>query len=279
VERAVRWIASPRHAIAVLAIALAAMLFVPLGLAWVRHAVLAGRLESTRAGGADTQQLQARGDFMDELSRRRWPMTKLLADLAGSMPVGVQVESITVTPGDRVAIRDTAETSELLSEFQNKLNATGVFQANIDSRERAAEGFTFDITSGRVVRPTADAKGIEDFAAQSLGVRLYGEGYKEVEAVEQAKQREAESKRAGRGTPLTAGFDAGSTRQAEEEPIPEPLTTEKIATLDRTEAGKEMSARRKVASRAGIDAEVKRRLLAEVDLLRARLAELKGQGK
>lgn len=277
-ERIVRWLASPRHAVAVIAIGCAAMLLVPWGLAWARHAVLSARLESTREGGSNTSELQARGDFMDELMRRRWPVTKLMANIAGSMPIGVQAESISITPGDRVQVRGTADTSDKLTEFAQKLSATGVFQARIDSRERVGDGIAFDVLV-QVVRPTVTAKGLEDYAEKSLGVRLYGEGYKELEAVEQAKQRDAESKRTTRGNARNAGFDPASSRQAEEDPIPEPLTAEKIASLDRGEAGKEMSLRRKVASRAGIDPEVKRRLNAEYESLKARLGELKAQGK
>jgi len=283
VERAMRWVAVPRHATGVIAAGLVIALFAPWGLASARHAILSSRLDATKQGGADTKILQKQGDFMDELSRRRWPMTKLLGDLAGSMPVGVQVESITITPGDRVAIKGIADTSEKLSEFITKLNATTVFEgAKADSRERVAEGYAFDINTARVVRPAAEAKGLEDYAAQSLGVRLYGADYKEVEAAEAAKQKEADAKRAdSRAGSGRRGdvFNAPSAREQDKDPIPDPLSTEKIAKLDRAEAGKEMSLRSKVASRAGIDPEVKKRLKAEVDALRARLAELKGEGK
>lgn len=281
IERGMRWISIPKHALAVIAIGLGVALFAPLGLAAARHAILSSRLAATKQGGTDTQLLQKRGDFMDELSRRRWPLTKVLGDLAGAMPIGVQVESITLSPGNPISIRGVAENSDKLKEFTKKLNDTGVFiDAVANSQERATEGITFDITSARVIRPNAEAKGLEDFGAQSLGVRLYGEGYKEVEAAEQAKLKEAEAKRSERGSGRRGEiFDSASSRQPDAEPIPEPLAADKIAKLNRTEAGKEMSLRRKVASRAGLDSEVKKRLTSEVEALRARLAELKGEGK
>lgn len=279
IERAVAWVASPRRAAALLGIAVLAMLLVPWGLAWARYTVLSRRVEATRQGDSDTQNLEARGDFMQELSKRRWPVTKLLADIAGCMPVGVQVEQISVAPGEQIQVRGTADTSDTFQKFTTNLSNSGVFQPDIKSTERGADGLNFEL-SVRVTRPTAEAKRVEDFAAQSLGVRLYGEGYKEVEAVEQAKQREAEAARASnRGGSSAAGFDGGASRQAEEEPIPDALSTDAIAKLDRTEAMKEMSNRRKVASRAGLDPEVKKRLTAEVEALRGRLAELKGQGQ
>ncbi len=279
-ERAAAWLSAPGRAVGVIAACLLLIVVGPWALATAREAVLrtrVGEIEETMGG---TDDLQRRAAFYETLRERRWPMTKLLADLAGAMPVGVQAESITLTVGDDVTIRGVADEGEKLKAFTDALNETGVFGAGAPDVRRTEDGFEFDL---RVeVRSTfAKATGIDDFAARSLGARLYGEAYSEVEAREAAEAEERAREREERAAARRgsgASFQGGDGRAEEPEPVPEPLTDERIESMERLEVMREFGSRNRASSRRDIDEADRQRLRDEVEKLRERLRALKGNG-
>ena len=279
-ETAAGWVSRPGRAVGVVAAALVLLLAGPLVFAMARDAMLGGRVERIEEAMGGTDKLQQRAAFYGALRERRWPMTKLLADISGAMPVGVQVESIVMNVGEEIAIRGKADEGKKLDAFTAKLNDSGVFSAGAPDVRRSGEGIEFDLKI-RVRNASAQARGLDDFAAKSLGVRLYGEEYSEVEAASAAatEAREAErERRAARRRGSDVVFDGGDSRQAAPDPVPDPLTDDKIAKLDRTEVMKEFASRQKAASRRDIEEDVRQRLKDEVEKLKGRLREMKGGG-
>lgn len=283
-ERFARWIAKPSHAYGVLIATLLIALFVPMALAYARKEVLSNKLARIE-GDAETQKALAAVDtrvaVYRELEQRRWPMTKLLADLSQLMPVGTELESVQMGGAERFIIRGYADSFDLVSKLQSQLNGSNVFDdVSIDKSgpgssdtKRAVQ---FDI-SGRVVRPFSDAKGAEDFTGDKrLAKRLYGE---RAELAENAlKEKATATTQGGNGRNGSSRdiFDRAGGDSSKAEPIPEALTDDAIKKMDRNKAGAEMGSRRKAASRPDVDASTKERLRGEVDKLRARLRELQG---
>ncbi len=280
--RAVRWLhrlASPGHAPWIIAAALAIALLGPLALAAARHAVL-----NAKSGGLAIQQEIDRTDalldsFHDELGKRRWPMTSLLADLSGSLPVGVTVESIRLETGQRVVVRGSADTLELVNQLQSRLNNTGVFSEAAIDRTQGAEagGVEFDL-SARVVRPYSDAKGTEDFSNQTLAQRLYGAD---------ANSTNPDREGAGPPEPSTSASSAAESGPGDSAPsaprerssrpaakpteVPDAITDEEIAKLDASAAMKQWTSRQKASKQTGLDAATRDRLKAEAEKCRARM--------
>jgi hypothetical protein len=278
-ERTVRWLVRPVNAGVLVALGLLAMLIVPYASAQMRKNVLEGQLQQVRETVGDMGELQRRSAFYAALEDRRWPMTKLLADIASAMPVGVQAESITITAGERWTLRGTAERSSLISQFVANLNDSGVFQANQAGRESTEEGVEFDLEGFAPGRFSA-ASELDDFSEQTLSIRLYGE---EVPLVRVSTDEEGEDGSSGgsRSASRSSGgrrsiFSGSGDRSPEPEPVPEALSDEQISEMDRTATMKEFGDRRRASNRADIDAETRQRLEDEVEKLRNRLRELKG---
>lgn len=276
--RAVRWLnrlASPRRARRVIAASLAVALLGPLVLAAARHAIL-----NAKSGGLATQReidskealLEA---FHDELGKRRWPMTGLLADLSGALPVGVTADSARLESGQRVSVRGSAESLELVNQLQAKLNGTGVFaEATIDRTQGGEEGgVEFDL-SARVVRPYSEAKGIEDFAKQTLSQRLYGAdaAISEREGATAEAPGATNAAESGSTDAVPAASRTRSSRPAAKSTeIPEPISDEEIAKLDASAAMKQWTSRQKAGKQTGIDAATRDRLKDEAEKCRARM--------
>lgn len=279
-ERAAVWVSRPRHAVGVMVAALVVLLAGPLVFAMAREAMLGGRVERIEEAMGGTDKLQQRAAFYEALGQRRWPMTKLLADIAGSMPVGVQVESVVMTVGEEIAIKGKADEGKKLDAFTATLNDTGVFSAGAPDVRRSGEGIDFDLKV-RVVNASAKAHGLDDFAAKSLGVRLYGDAYSEVEAAAAAETQAREAERQRRAASRRGGdvvFNGADSRQAAPEPVPDPLTDAQIEKMDRTAVMKEFASRTKAASRRDIEDDVRQRLKDEVEKLKGRLRAMKGGG-
>jgi len=296
VERLSSWISKPRHAWSVATAALVLMLVAPLGYAAARNALLGWRVSQVErdATAQETQEaLEKRVAVYAELDARRWPMTKLLADIAGAMPVGTELEFVQLGVGDRVVLRGTAESLDLVGKMQGTLSTSSVFESfEIDKAGPASGGsyaVQFDL-SGRVVRPYADGKGLEDFTDNTLARRLYGERAEEALAALREGRSGGATARASGASGSRSGAAAGSGARREifdrvagteakaPEPVPEPLDAAKISTMSREDAGRELASRRKAASRSDIDAESRQRLRDEQDKLRQRLRDIQAGG-
>lgn len=282
------WLAVPRHAAAVIGVSLLVALLGPLASAAVRHAIL-----EAKSGGLDKQreaerEIDLQLAFVRELDSRRWPMTKLTADLARLIPVGVTVESIRIDQGQRIALRGRAESLELISGLQSAINASGVFaESSIDrqqmteSRAGSDAGYEFDL-SARVVRPFADLQGGEDYAEETLAVRLYGEGASGSTSSGEAGGGNGGSRRAA-SQQRSQESGAGRSREprsSEREPAtaPEAVTDEQINAMDRATAMKEWTRRQSASRDTRFDEATRERLKAEAEKAKARFTALKGGG-
>lgn len=277
-ERIAAWMSGPGRAATIVGVCLVLLIAAPVVFAMARERVLGARVKAIEQGMGGSDELERRGTFYKTLESKRWPMTKLMADVAGLLPVGVQLETISMTVGDQITIRGVDEEGKKLNAFTTALNESGVFSAGAPDVRRTEKGYEFDLRV-RVVSAFAKAKGAEDFGATSLGARLYGEAYSEVEAREAAEAADREKEReerAARRRGSGATFDGGEGRTEEAEPVPDPLTDEAIAAMDRSAVMKEFASRNKASSRRDIEEDVRQRLKDEVEKLRGKLREMKG---
>lgn len=275
VTRIFRVAVEPSRAPWVIAGALAAALALPLGLQAARHAIL-----SAKSGGLAAQQDAEQRDAMRSafhglLESRRWPMTRLLADISSLMPVGIEIESARLETGQRVSLKGSAKSLDLANAFQARLNASGVFADAVVDRTQSEAGdgaVEFDIST-RVVRPYGDVKGAEDFASSTLASRLYGaEGgpaHSAAAAVE--RQSAGDAGRAESGETRPAARTRSTKPEGKAAEIPGPISDDEIAKLDASSAMKQWTSRQKASKQSGIDAATRDRLKAESEKCRARM--------
>jgi len=291
VDRLVKWLAHPARAWSVVACAAVLALLIPLGTAWLRESILTAKVEEVerQLGVQGEQDLARRAALYKDLARRRWPMTKLLADVAGCLPVGAVLESVQFDAGQKFIIRGRAEKLDVVTGFKQTLEGTGVFAGvSIDRTQTGSASeagsnlvVQFDL-SGTVARPLDLAKGVDDFTENTLVKRLYGDAVPGTEGGGSGGARTAGSTGSGTEVGRRDVFDRGG-RDAQANapvPIPDPLTDEQIAQLDNVSAMKEATARDRARRRTDIDDATRDRLKAESDKLRerARAARAGGAG-
>jgi Tfp pilus assembly protein PilN len=208
---------------------------------------------------------------LDNAKTGRLPMTKLLHDVAVVAPVGVAVPNIRISPEQGISLQGTADKDELVNVYQANLTQTKLFSnVKLNRKEKNDKGVDFDI-SADIVQPHLVVKG-EDFAAQTIAVRLYGEGAVNTQAAPSTERRSSDRTRR-RDSEQTQGDD--SRRPATSEPAtpPPPLTDDEIAKMDLATARKEFTTRVAYPQKnRGTDAATKQRLQDEVTKLRAKLS-------
>lgn len=295
-QRTIDWLSLPRHAAVVGAACLAVALLAPLASSKARHAVLASHAGSADALDSRLAEAERRVGFYKLLSDKRWPMTKLLAQIAGAAPVGVTLDAVELPQGETVTIRATAESSELVSTFRKNLSDTRVFTGvATPTIETTADGVTFQLQA-RVVQNFAlqATKPLDDFAAQTLAQRLYGESAgnnarydRDDDRDTRAGDRRTTGRDASRDTrrdeparpssggsaPSRGGGDRAAAPAPAPASIPPPLSDEDIARMDRVTAMREWGVRRRASTQPGLDAETKARLTAEAEKARVRMQE------
>lgn len=276
--RFARALASPRRALWTIAAALSIALLVPLALAAARHAVLASKTGGLARQQQLDQQESLRAAFFDQLEKRRWPMTSILADLTAALPIGVTLESLRLEVGQRVALRGKADSLELVNQLQARLNESGVFaEASIDRTQKSPDSASVEFdASTRIVRPHTPARGLEDFAERTLAQRLYGDRATNDLPVG-AGRAEGRTDRLAASAPAA---DRQRASRAEPKPadIPPPITDEQIRSLDATAAMKEWTNRQKASKQSGLDAATRDRLKDEAEKCRARMLEARRGG-
>jgi Tfp pilus assembly protein PilN len=270
--RLARRLAAPRTAAAVVITSLVLALLGPLALAGARLALF-----NAQSGGLQHQQAQERSRalaaaFHQQLERRRWPMTRLLADLAAALPVGVTIESLRLEAGERVSLHGRAGSLELVNRLQTNLNSSGVFtDASIDRTQDAADsrGVDFD-ASITVARPHAAMKRLDEFASRSLAQRLDGNRASALSIPD----REGEVSSSTSANSARSG-DASSPRERstrpDPAPFPFPISDDEIARLDAKAAMKQWTDRQKAAKQPGLDAALRGRLTQEAEKCRQRM--------
>jgi Tfp pilus assembly protein PilN len=296
-ERAAAWLSRPRHAAAVAGAAVAIMLLAPLGFAAARLAVL----HAKSSGLSDA--IQARKSVADQaalyaqLETIRWPMTKLLADIASCTPVGVVVDNLRISTDQNISIQGTAETYEQLNSFQKNLAQSRVFKDVAVPRYETSEKLTSFELSAAVANPASPLKADEDFAAKPLAVRLYGEKATNTTPPLPPRGKELREARApaARSTPggeiggsrSARSGEAASERRAEggesrrpqtgdSDALPAALTEEQIGKMDLKASMREWSTRKSYEmTHPKLEAADKARLEDEITKTKARMDEAK----
>jgi Tfp pilus assembly protein PilN len=165
------WVDDPRRVVAVV-VAAAIMLFVfPLAAAWARYQVLNSKAGNLDEASREMRTIREEALYYEQLTAKRWPMSKLLADISGAAPYDVQIEEITLDSESRVRLKATAPSNEQVTEFQQALSVMGMFgspQVNRSAEQGRVEfEFDFEVRDPllRVERPYSE----------SLASVLYGE--------------------------------------------------------------------------------------------------------
>lgn len=274
VESVVTWISTPRHAWAAAVVCLLVSALAPLGVAAVRSAVLTDKAAAVDEQQGRREDLAREAALYAHLQQVRWPMTKLMADIAAATPVGVTLSFLRLSPEQGMGIDGVADSAELVTSLQEALNATGLFRDARIERLSVEAGQRAEFTlSAAVVGPHVTVRAPEDFAARPLAVRLYGEG---------ASNREFRDSSPDRNT--TGRRPSAPSRQAEPEPrasrlttpeeAPPPLTEEAISAMDRSTAMQEFAKRRSYINRnLNMDAALKERLDGEAQRLQQRMRD------
>ena len=69
-----------------------------------------------------------------ELGKTAWPMTKIAADVVNNVPIGIDIERVSITVGEPISIRgraintDGKSAAELIAVMQENLQATNMFK-------------------------------------------------------------------------------------------------------------------------------------------------------
>lgn len=289
IARTMRWLARPGVAARLIAASIGLAVLVPMASAWGRLRVMEARAKDAKLEDR-LAEAEQRAGFYDMLFERRWPMSKLLADVAGSCPPGVELESIELAQGESVSIRGRAEKADLVARFRESLTKTRVFSQLATPSVESGEGVRFQITA-KILGNGAIYEGAwaDDYTQQSLGKKLFGETWVEPEIATADDGRDDDRRSSRRRTtdddngPTRAGASrssASSSSSAASFVPPPPLTDADIAKMDRTTAMKEFGQRKAAAAKA-TDPDVKRRLNEEADKAKARMqqaAQTSGSG-
>jgi hypothetical protein len=298
--RVTQFMGRPSRAGAVLALCAVALLALPLGVAWARVKSLEKAIADEPALLNRNTQSERELAFYRLLAEKRWPMTKLLADVAGATPVGITLDTVELGQGEGLTLRGKADTSDRVTVLRENLNKLKIFeQVTTPSTSPTDGGVQFQLTArippGRALVQTPP---IEDYAARPLVERLYGS--KATASSNRNPARATSSSTRDRNRPSASGSSstarsngsssradrseraerssASSTADKKPLDIPPALNDSQIAKFNRTEAMLEMAKRRKAASQPGIDDTTKRRLTEEAEKAQRRMRELMEQG-
>lgn len=289
--RMVKWASVPRRAAVLASLGLAVMLLAPWGIGWARLSVAQARGKDLPEVRSKSKDVELRAALYQQVEQARWPMTKLLSDIGGAAPVGVTVTETRLTVGQSISLEGVAASRELVTQFEAALNASKVF-SKVTPKNVAPKGdeveftYTLEIAPGTAMH--APVKPAEDFVAQPLAVRLYGEGATNTlppKGASQAAPGRRANSSAGEGgaamptsggsrTPATSGESRRpSSGTATNEP-PAEIKDEEIAKLSASDAMKGWAERRRfLSANPKADPAVRTRVEEEATKLQARMKE------
>lgn len=275
VVRAADVLAPSRRAGPLLAACAALLLLGPWGLAWARHTLLKAHIAASGEDDAESIAAQKQAEHYQLLKDRRWPMTKLLADLTGAMPAGITLETLTLEYGQNVRVTGAADSPNLVSDWRAALDKSQVFA---EVRAPSVEASRFELTA-RVAQP---------FGANSVLVARPTTATGGAAAPSPAPATRATGPAGGggsgsRGAPGTSPANgAGAAQPAAATPakptIPPPLTDAAIEAMDLATATREFGSRKGAAGKPGVSEADKQRLTAEAEKLQAKRKALQGSG-
>jgi len=292
--RVVRWASVPRRAGVLATVAVACLLLVPWGMAWARLNVAQTRAKDLSEVRSKSKDVELRAAMFEQIEKARWPMTKMLGDIAGAAPVGVTLTELRMTVDQNITVEGQADNRELVTQFETNLNATKLFSTvarkGVDPKGDVVE-FTYTLTVASGTALHVSVKPSEDFVSQPLAVRLYGEGASNAvppkgAAAQQPGRRAAASSSASSTVSPTVGGGASSGSKREEgasrrpsassssnEP-PAEIKDEEIAKLSASEAMKGWAERRKfLSANQKADPSVRDRVTEEATKLQTRMKE------
>jgi hypothetical protein len=275
------WLSTGSRPIVVGAVALVMLVGVPFGLAYARHTALQSRragLESINKSSGDIKLTAA---MYRQLETSRAPMTKLLSDIAGAAPVGVEIVETRLSVDQDIAIRGKATSTDLHAQFVKNLNATKLFAGSVKpTRTESKDGVTEFELSAKLDNPHLPVKPSADFTTLPLAVQLWGEGASNttmpVGAVRQVtasgKPVTGATRAAGSAAPASVDRRPSSSSSASSTEPPPELSDADIAKMNRSEAMKAWSLRAGwVTANSKADPSIRERVVAERDKLRERM--------
>jgi hypothetical protein len=302
-QRLTEWAGAPRWAAAIIAICVIVLIGLPIGVSYAKLRILERHVTDQSKLFTQNNEDERVLSFYKLLREKRWPMTKLLADIAGACPQGISIESVEIGQGDGITLRGTADDTNKLTTFRENLGKTRIFTdpTTPSVNPTGSSGVQFQLTAK--VPPnaaTSAAKPAEDWAAQSLSERMYGEkaATPKRSSTTRTDRTDRTSTRGDRrttpasrpstsssrdnGRDTSARGDRSATNSSTSQPkqplvIPPELSDAAIAKLSRDDAMKEWTNRKRVAAQPGVDETVKRRLLDESEKAKTRMLEA-GQG-
>jgi len=285
---AVEVLSDQRRAVLALAAGLAPLLLGPWALGLARGLVLSAKSSGLEERLKEVDRAGIREAMHQQMESARWPMTKLLADFSRAAPVGVTVETVTVSPDQGLSAQGRADSVDALNKLLETLNATRVFTSTrINRQSTGVSGVEFQLTA-MVSNPHGRAAAGDDFAAKPLAVRLYGEGASNTttpvaldpvaatNGSSRASAPRAPRERSEPSTPSAPNPAVGGSAAGDS--VPAPLTDEQIAAMDRRGATIEMVRRRTYPQRnRDVDAGVRSRLEDEVKRIQEHMKRLDQQ--
>jgi len=282
-HRAASALATPTRAAAALAIAAGLILLAPVAAAAARYAVVSARAGGTPPIDQRLADAERRAAHADLLRTRRWPMTKLWADVAGAAPVGVEIDTLDLSPEDGLVIRGSAQSPDVVATFRKRLSDTNVFRDIATPVLADEDGRTTFQLSAKVNAPLFRATPADDFASKTLAQRLYGDGAVNTQTPSEssdhssgpATTRGSRSERRGRDERATGSSErpAQPSGPAAGAPVPPPLTDDAIAAMDRSTAMKAFGERSKAAAIPGLDETTRQRLKDEATKAQQRMIQ------
>jgi hypothetical protein len=288
--KAVDRLCEPRTAWSVIAASVALLLLGPLAFSAARYHLLARQTAGGDENQADTTLARQQAEFYQLLREKRWPMSKLLGDIASSMPAGITLDSLTLEVGQRLRITGTAESQPQVTEWKTTIEKLRVFdEVRSPIVDTSSQPVRFEL-SVRVAQPLLSV-GVAAGAKPAPGGTAPPAGGAATPAPAPAAEP-APPPPSEDGTPrgdrakgpanrTDRGDKAGkapATKGGKAE-IPPPLTDEAIAAMSRSDAIREFGKRRGAMSQPGVSDEVRQRLNDEAEKLRQRMQQAAGGGQ
>lgn len=285
VAAAIAWLAHPVRAAAAVVLCLAVLLATPWAVASARLARLERQQSEAGKANEGLEKAAVEADYAALLREKRWPMTKLLAELVGTAPKEVQLDSVTIDTaaaraGTPIRVMGTTTSAEAVIAWRTAMSKGPVFESV--QTPRTGEGqSTFELQA-RVAQPLL---AMASDPATLARIQRDAEANSRSTTADALKGAGTTGTRPGTATrstgrsggggapsgPTDAGTPLPRPDAATARPLPAPLSDAQIAALDMNGVRAEFAQRAPAARRPNISPEDKSRLETEVAKLRERL--------
>jgi Tfp pilus assembly protein PilN len=231
-ERGLVFLASPRRAMVALVASVLLWVIIPLAASGARLAALEWRMGDSSDFARRQIELNQQVALNQEVASRRWPMSKLLADVAGAMPPDIELDDLTLPQGQPVLISGLAGSLADVIEFQENLQNTRIFE-NVELPHKGVSetGRVEFRLQAEVMRPYRVAEPTYDYIARNLQSRLYGSTTEPDEDVDASATEIAVEEGDGSANDSTTLEQPRAVRDASPLEAPSPLTQDDIAKM------------------------------------------------